>query len=444
MESAGSDAAGTGCGSRGVIAGAYPSSWYVASARGIIEYPVLRGALTADVCVVGAGYTGLSTALHLAERGYSVVVLEAQRVGWGASGRNGGQIGTGQRREEAWLEARFGSDTARQLFRLAEESKALVRTRINRHAIDCDAGAGQLLCAVRPAHMDDLQRRADKLARDYDYPHQRCIAPAELSEMLGSSLYSGGCLDTQAMHLHPLNYALGLARACTEAGVQIFEQSAVTSYTGNSPVTVRTSSGEVQARFVVLACNAYLDTLEPRLAATIMPINNFIVATEPLGEQRCRALIRDPVGVHDTLFVLNYFRLSADGRLIFGGGENYRRGFPADIGGFVRRHMLRVFPQLSEVKIDYAWGGRLAITMNRMPHLGRVGSDIYFAQGYSGHGVAMATLAGQLLAEALAGSAERFDVFARLAPPPFPGGTLLRWPGLVLGMLWYALRDRLP
>ena len=427
-----------------MIAGAHPSSWYVATARGLVEYPVLRGALTADVCVVGAGYTGLSTALHLAERGYSVVVLEAQRVGWGASGRNGGQIGTGQRREEAWLEARFGLDTARQLFCLAEESKALVRARISRHAIDCEPGSGQLLCAAKPAHMDALKRRADKLARDYDYPYQRCVARSELSGMLGSSLYVGASLDAQAMYLHPLNYALGLARACTDAGVRIFEQSAVSGHGGAVPLTVRTVGGEVRTRCMVLACNGYLDALQPRLAATIMPINNFIVATEPLGEQRCRELIRDPVAVHDTLFVLNYFRLSADGRLIFGGGENYRRGFPADIAGFVRRYMLRVFPQLGGVRIDYAWGGRLAVTTNRMPHLGRLGPDVYFAQGYSGHGVAMATLAGQLLAEAVAGSSEGVDVFARLAPPPFPGGTLLRWPGLVLGMLWYALRDRLP
>ena len=424
-----------------MIAGAHPSSWYVATARGLVEYPVLRGALTADVCVVGAGYTGLSTALHLAERGYSVVVLEAQRVGWGASGRNGGQIGTGQRREEAWLEARFGLDTARQLFCLAEESKALVRARISRHAIDCEPGSGQLLCAAKPAHMDALKRRADKLARDYDYPYQRCVARSELSGMLGSSLYVGASLDAQAMYLHPLNYALGLARACTDAGVRIFEQSAVSGHGGAVPLTVRTVGGEVRTRCMVLACNGYLDALQPRLAATIMPINNFIVATEPLGEQRCRELIRDPVAVHDTLFVLNYFRLSADGRLIFGGGENYRRGFPADIAGFVRRYMLRVFPQLGGVRIDYAWGGRLAVTTNRMPHLGRLGPDVYFAQGYSGHGVAMATLAGQLLAEAVAGSSEGFDVFARLRHHRFPGGARLRTPALALAMAWEQLRD---
>ena len=427
-----------------MIAEPHPSSWYVATARGLVEYPPLTAMLNADVCVVGAGYTGLSAALHLAGRGYSVVVLEARRVGWGASGRNGGQIGTGQRCDEAWLEARFGRDTARQLFRLAEESKALVQSLISRHAIDCEPGSGQLLCAAKPAHLDALKRRAEKLASDYDYPHQRHISKSGLSELLGSSLYFGASLDMQAVHLHPLNYVLGLARACRDAGVRIFEQSAVSGYEGSGPVTVKTAGGEVRARLMVLACNAYLDELEPRLATTIMPINNFLVATAPLGERRCRELIRDPVAVHDSLFVLNYFRLSADGRLIFGGGENYSRRFPADIGSFVRRHMLRVFPQLSDARIDYAWGGRLAITRNRMPHFGRLGQGIYFAQGYSGHGVAMATLAGQLLAEAVAGSAERFDVFARLAPSPFPGGTLLRWPGLVLGMLWYALRDRLP
>ena len=427
-----------------MIAEAHPSSWYVATARGLVEHQPLNGAVSADVCVVGAGYTGLSAALHLAGRGYSVVVLEAQRVGWGASGRNGGQIGTGQRCDEAWLEARFGRDTARHLFRLAEESKALVNALITKHAIDCEPGAGQLLCAAKPSHLDALKRRAEKLASDYDYPHQRCLSKTRLADMLGSSVYCGASLDTRAAHLHPLNYALGLARACIEAGVRIFEQSAVSGYSGSGPVTAKTAGGEVQARFMVLACNAHLDKLEPRLAATIMPINNFLVATAPLGEKRCRELIRDPVVVHDTLFVLNYFRLSADGRLIFGGGESYRRRFPADIGSFVRPHVLRIFPQLGDVGIEYAWGGRLAIKMNRMPHFGRLGSGIYFAQGYSGHGVAMATLAGQLLAEAVAGSVERFDVFARLAPPPFPGGTLLRWPGLVLGMLWYALRDRLP
>lgn len=420
---------------------AYPDSWYLATARGLAGHPPLAGTVTADVCVVGGGYTGLSAALHLAGRGYSVVLLEARRIAWGASGRNGGQVGTGQRRSEEELEQRFGPDTARRLFRLAEEAKALVRELIGRHGIACDLGQGQLLCAAKPAHGEELRRRADKLAADYAYPHQRYLSRPELGQLLDTPLYHGASLDAGALHLHPLNYALGLAAACQAAGVVLHEHSPVTGYTGSGPVTVLTTGGEVRARHLVLGCNAYLDGLEPRIASRIMPINNFIVATEPLGP-RARELIREPVCVHDTWFVLNYFRLSPDGRLIFGGGENYTRRFPADLAAFVRPHLLKVFPQLRDVAIDYAWGGRLAITMNRLPHLGRLGSQVYFAQGYSGHGISIATLAGRLLAEAVAGTAERFDVLARLPPPPFPGGTLLRWPGLVLGMLWYALRDR--
>ena len=420
----------------------HPSSWYTATARGVATHPPLDGAATTDVCVVGAGYTGLSTALHLAERGYSVVLLESRRVGWGASGRNGGQLGTGQRREESELEASFGRDTARQLFQLSLDARQLVRDRVARHAIPCDLTPGQILCAAKPAHQAGLEARAARLARDYGYPHQRVLDFDEMRALVDSPLYHGGVFDSDAAHLHPLNYALGLARACVEAGVRIHEQSPVTGYFGSSPVVVRTRSGEVRARFLVLACNGYLDGLEPRIADRIMPINNYLLATAPLGRASTR-LIADPACVHDTLFVVNYFRLSPDGRLIFGGGETYSRRFPVDLKRFARRYMLRVFPQLADVPIDYAWGGTLAITMNRLPHLGRLSPDVYFAQGYSGHGVAMATLAGQLMAEAIAGTAERFDVFARLPPPSFPGGTLLRWPGVVLGMLWFALRDRL-
>lgn len=420
----------------------HPPSWYLATARGLTTYPPLAGVTTADVCVVGAGYTGLSAALHLAERGYSVVVLEGRRVGWGASGRNGGQLGTGQRREEGDLEAAFGRDGACQLFRLGIAGRDLVKDLIRRHAIDCDLTPGQLLCAAKPRDVPDLERRAARLARDYEYPHQRVLSRVELREIVASPAYHGGILDSGAAHLHPLNYALGLARACIQAGVRIHELSRVTGYSATSPIVVRTGHGEVRARQLVLACNGYLEALEPRIADRIMPINNFLLATAPLGPAVQR-VIAGPACVHDTLFVVNYFRLSPDGRLIFGGGENYTRRFPADLKGFVRRQMLRIFPQLAPVPIDYAWGGTLAITMNRLPHLGRLAPDVYFAQGYSGHGISTATLAGQLMAEAIAGTAERFDVFARLPPPPFPGGTLLRWPGQVLGMLWFALRDRL-
>lgn len=420
----------------------HPPSWYHATARGLISHPALDGSTTADVCVIGAGYTGLSAALHLAERGYSVVVLEDRCVGWGASGRNGGQMGTGQRCDEDELEARFGRDDALRWFRLGLAARELVTDLIRRHAIDCDLTPGQILCAARPAHLDDLTRRAARLAQGYGYPHQQVLSGPELRSIVDSPVYHGGVLDSGATHLHPLNFVLGLARACSAAGVRIHERSRVSGYSGANPVIVRTARGDVRAKHLVLGCNGYLGSLEPRIASRIMPINNFLLATAPLGAAGCR-LIADPACVHDTLFVVNYFRLSPDGRLIFGGGETYTRRFPADLKAFVRRHMLRIFPQLGAVPIDYAWGGTLAITMNRLPHLGRLAPNVYFAQGYSGHGISTATLAGQLMAEAIAGTAERFDVFARLPPPPFPGGTLLRWPGQVLGMLWFALRDRL-
>jgi gamma-glutamylputrescine oxidase len=271
----------------------------------------------------------------------------------------------------------------------------------------------------------------------------RYVAPDELPQMLGSTAFHGGLLDAGALHLHPLNYALGLALAAEAAGVRIFEQSAVLDYTAATPSVVRTAQGEVRARYVVLGCDGYLGRLEPRIAARIMPINNFMVATAPLGEARARALIRDDVCVHDTRFVVNYFRLSADRRLLYGGGENYRHGFPVDIAGLVRPYMLRVFPQLAGVAIDYAWGGTLGISRTRLPHIGRLAPNVFFAQGFSGHGISIATLAGKLIAEAAAGTAERFDVLARLPAPAWPGGTLLRWPLLVLGMFYYSLRDRL-
>jgi gamma-glutamylputrescine oxidase len=421
----------------------YPESYYLATARGLKLRPRLRERVSADVCVIGGGYTGLSAALHLAERGYGVVLLEAHRVGWGAAGRNGGQVASGQRRDEAGLEALFGREQARRLWDLAEEAKQLVRERIAHHGIDCDLRPGQLITAAKPAHADQLRQRAEKLAGDYDYPHARFVPAAELPEMLGSGAFFGGLLDTGAMHLHPLNYALGLASACDAAGVRIFEHSRALDYTLAEPSSVKTDLGEVIAKFIVLGCDGYLGRLEPRIAAHNMPINNFIIGTAPLGEERARALIRDDVCVHDTRFVVNYFRLSADRRLLFGGGENYRPGFPADITRFVRPHMLKVFPQLANVAIEHAWGGALGISRTRLPHVGRLAPNIFFAQGYSGHGVSIATLCGKLIAEAVTGSAERFDVMAGLPTPTWPGSGLLRAPLLALGMLYYALRDRL-
>ncbi|MDO6461813.1 FAD-binding oxidoreductase [Granulosicoccaceae sp. 1_MG-2023] len=421
----------------------HPDSWYVATAKGLSDYPALAGDTDCDVCVIGGGYTGLSCALHLARLGYRVVLLEAARVGWGASGRNGGQVGSGQRLEQDELEKMTGRDTARALWEIAEDAKALVQSLIRELAIDCDYRPGVLHAAHTPALAAQTQDYAEYLNTHYGYDRIRPVSVPEMRTMLGTRAYYGGTLDEGAGHLHPLNYALGLARGAAAAGVQLFEHSAVSEISGKARKTVKTAGGQVSARYVMLACNGYLGRLEPRIESMIMPINNFILATEPLGETLAREIIRDDVAVADTKFVINYFRLSADKRLLFGGGENYTRAFPRDMKAFVRRYMLKIYPQLADTRIDYAWGGTLGITLNRMPHIGRLPDDVFFAQGFSGHGVAMATMAGKLAAEAMDGTASRFDVYSRVPMRAFPGGRWLRYPAQVAGMLLYSLRDRI-
>jgi gamma-glutamylputrescine oxidase len=421
----------------------HPDSYYVATANAMADHPQLAGSVYADVCVIGGGFTGASAALHLAERGYEVVLLEAARIGAGASGRNGGQVISGQRLPVSELEQRFGITRARLLWQLAEEAKATVRERIARHAISCDLKPGGLVVAHRPRAARRLERDVEHLQNAYDYPHARYVGRAELSEMLATQRYCGGLLDTGACHLHPLNLVLGLADAAAAAGARIFERSRVLGIDTTRPPVVSTAEGRVEARFVVLAMDGHLGNLVPGLAGWIMPINNFMIATAPLGEAAARALIRNDVAVADTKFVVDYFRLSADHRLLFGGGESYGPRFPDDIKSLVRTHMVRVFPQLAGVGIDYGWGGTVAITRSRLPHFARLAPEIFVAHGYSGQGIALATLAGKLIAEAIAGTAERFDVMTDLGLRPFPGGTLLRRPALIAGMLYYGLRDRL-
>lgn len=421
----------------------YVDSYYAASAVGLIKRPAAEGTLEADVCVIGGGFTGVSAALHLAERGYDVVLLEAERVGWGASGRNGGHVGVGQRKDQQALEALVGEDIARICWDLSLEAVDLVKERIARHAIDCDLKAGILHVAAKPGHVEGLRDDARHLQQAYGYETVRFVDQAETRAMVGSHRFYAGELFTEAAHLHPLNYVLGLARAAESAGARIFENSKVTKISTGRSISINTESASVKARYLVLGCNAYLEKLNARMARKIMPINNFVLATEPLSEALARELIRDDVAVADTLFVINYWKLSGDRRLLFGGGETYRRHFPPDLKNFVRKYMLRVYPQLEETCIDYAWGGTLAITLNRLPSFGRLADNVFFAQGFSGHGVPTATMAGKLLAEAVAGTAERFDVMANLPTPTFPGGTLLRWPGMVLGLMYYGLRDRL-
>lgn len=426
-----------------MTAAPYPDSYYAATADFLTEFPALDGFQRCDVCVIGGGYTGVSTALHLAERGHDVILLEAERLGWGASGRNGGQVNSGQRRYQDELESMVGKDDAHRLWHLGEEAKALVRSLIARHGIACDLKAGVLNPDHKQRYVAESAAYAAKLRDDYGYAHARAVGREEMREMLGTDTYYGGWLDSGAAHLHPLNYLLGLARAAQAAGVRIYEGTKVRRLGRSAPIAVECGSGTVTADHVVLACNGYLDGVEPRVEVKIMPINNFILATEPLGEVGARALIRDDVAVADSRFVINYFRLSADKRLLFGGGENYSRSFPADIKSFVRKPMLEIYPQLAETRIDYAWGGTLAITVNRLPYFAHLKPGIFTASGYSGQGVALGTLAGQIMAEAIDGTMGRFDVFARVPTMTFPGGKLLRWPSMVAAMTWYALRDRI-
>ncbi len=421
--------------------GAYPPSWYAATTDPLPPFAELRGETRADVCIVGAGYTGLSAALHLAGRGYDVVLLDAQRVGFGASGRNGGQVGSGQRLEVDELERRFGRDTTRTLWRFGEEAKALVRDLIDLHSITANWTPGVAHAFWQASEMPHAQKLTDKLAGEYGYDQLEILDRDAMRALVDSPAYQGGVVDWRAGHIHPLAFALGLAKAADAAGARIHERSEVHHITEGETCIVRTGHGAVHAPHVILAANGYLGGLNRKVAARVMPINNFIVATEPLGD-RAQTLITKGVAVADSKFVVNYFRLSPDGRLLFGGGESYGYRFP-DIAETVRKPMAQVFPDLADVKIDYAWGGTLAITMNRMPCFTRPAPNILSASGYSGHGVALATLAGQMMAEAVAGQAERFDVMAEIPSPAFPGGPALRTPLLVAAMTWYAMRDRL-
>ena len=426
--------------------GEHAPSYYAATALSDRRWPELKGQQRADVCVIGGGFTGLSAALHLAERGLKVTLLEAHRVGFGASGRNGGQVGSGQRLEQDELERRFGRETAHRLWEFGQDAKALIRDLIARHDIPVTFHPGIVHACRTEAEARHAREMAEKLARDYGYDQVQPLSREALRAIVPSEVYRGGDIDRGAGHLHPLNFAQGLALACDRLEVTIHEGSVVHQVrpgdpAAGRPAVVQTEHGQVKADHVIYALNGYDGGLAPRVAHRVMPINNFILATEPLG-RRATEVLRENVAVADTKFVVNYWRLSEDNRLLFGGGESYGYRFP-DILATVRKPMLEVYPGLRDIRIDYAWGGTLAITMTRMPHFARPFAGACSASGFSGHGVAMGTLAGRIMAEAVAGQASGFDFFAGLRVPAFPGGAMLRQPLLVAAMTWFSLRDRL-
>jgi len=415
-------------------------SYYVQTARSFGRRPPLREDRRVDLVVVGGGCTGLSTALHAAEAGLSVIVLEGGLIGWGASGRNGGQLIPGLRKGAADLIELYGAERARALFDLAIEARTLLLHLVEKHAIECDLSlTGHLLGAVRGADLRGLEAEATALTTKMDYPHVSLL-DADAVRTHVDVAYAGGLLDLNGGHLHPLNYTLGLAQAAEEAGAALFEGSlaiALEKIRGGVRIGVA-GGGGVEARYAVLAGDALLDGLCRAVNARIMPVANYIVTTEPLGPSY--DLIPTNVAVSDTKFVVNYYRMTADGRLLFGGGERYTRRPPRDIVAFVRPHLEAAFPQLRGCPISSGWGGLVSVTTSRLPHVGRRG-DTLFAHGYSGLGTLLSTLAGKLLVEEIMGRGERFDLFSRIEPLPFPGGRALRGPLHLLGMLYFVMRD---
>ena len=420
------------------------NSWYEATAQRGPAQPALAGDIEADVCVVGAGIAGCSTAIHLAERGYRVVLLEAERVGYGASGRSGGQIIPGYASSMAKLVNLLGPADAKRLWDFSTESVELTRDLIERNRIDCHLAWGHLHVGIKPRQRDELKEWQHEQEDDFGYRKLRFLERDEVAEWIASKRYIAGLYDSGAGHLHPLRYTIGLGQAAIAAGVKLHENSRVTSIEYGPTVTVRTGQGSVRAKFLALCANVGHVDLSRRLARKLIGIASYIVATKPLGEERAKALLRDNIAVADVNWIIDYYRRSPDHRLLFGGRVSYSGLDPLGTERATRQRMLNVFPQLADAEIEYAWGGIIDISMSRAPNFGRLEPNVYYLQGFSGHGMSLASFGGKVVAEAIAGQAERFDVYARLKHHAFPGGKLFRRPTLVLAMTWFRMRDFLP
>ncbi|MEW6982531.1 NAD(P)/FAD-dependent oxidoreductase [Colwelliaceae bacterium 6471] len=425
----------------------YPDSYYAASAQRSVDYPMLNEDITADICVVGGGYSGLSTAIALQEKGYQVVLLEAAKIGFGASGRNGGQLVNSFSRDIDHIEKHYGNQTAQAMGDMAFEGADCIRDLIKRYTIDCDYKQGGFFAAFTDKQMRGL---AEKKALWERFGNQQLemVNKDELTKVVNTDAYVGGLVDKHCGHIHPLKLALGEAAALTCIGGKVFEQSKVThisqlEITGDKKAFVKTDNGSVTATTLVLAGNAYMGGLQPELEKKSMPCGTQIVTTEVLPEALAKSLIPSQYCVEDVNYKLDYYRVTQDNRLLFGGGVTYGGGDPASIERFLKPHMDKIFPAMKDYKIEFAWGGDFLLTLSRLPQLGRIGANVYYTQGYSGHGVNTSHLAGKLLAEAISGDMSRFDVFANLPHYNFPGGRMFKVPMTMMGAWYYGLRDKL-
>ena len=426
-----------------LAADVHVDSYYAATANRTELRPKLTGEVSVDVCVVGGGYTGLSAALALAERGLSVCVLESKAIGWGASGRNGGQIINGLNASINKISRQFGKDAGKFVSQFVQEGAQLITDRIKKYQIDCDYRQGNIFTAYTKAHMKELEAK-QKQWRGFGMDDHELLDKAALQAHVASNAYVGGMIDHSGGHVHPLNLALGEADAIEQLGGQVFERSEVLSIdkVSNRHV-VKTQYGQVEAGSVALCGNAYMVGVAPQLENRIMPVSTQVVATEPLGEDVAKRLLPTDMCVEDIRYILDYFRMTADHRLLFGGGTVYGGSDPEDVRAKLRPNIAKVFPELADVKLEYAWSGNFALSYSRVPQIGRTSEGAYYAHGYSGHGVTGSHLFGAILAEAISGDQSRFDVFAGFPYFSFPGGRTLRVPYSVMGSWWYGLKDRL-